>query len=88
MENKILIVDDNSENLIIFRKMLEELEDLEIFSAESAEEALDLAKNTQFDLALIDVVLPGMDGYELAKNLRKKEKHSAIPMIFISAVFF
>lgn len=87
MKSKILIVDDNQENLIICTKVLEELEDLEIFCVESAEDALVLIEVTHFDIAIIDVVLPNMDGYELAREIRKDEKHTALPMIFISAVF-
>ena len=89
-KSKILIVDDKSENLLALElTILEEGQDLsvEIFTVTSGTEALTCTLHHDFALILLDVQMPGMDGYELAELLRVKKKTQQIPIIFISAVF-
>ena len=69
---KILIVDDRSENLIALRKVLTEV-DVEVIAAHSGNEALTATLNHRFALAILDVMMPEMDGYELAGLLRGDE---------------
>ncbi|UII31012.1 response regulator [Fulvivirga ulvae] len=83
---KILMVDDRPENLIALDRLLRHL-DVELFKAESGNEALRLTLHHDFALALIDIQMPGMDGYELASLLRSDKKTSHIPFIFISAIY-
>ncbi|GAA0893981.1 response regulator [Fulvivirga kasyanovii] len=83
---KILMVDDRPENLIALERLLRHL-DVELFKAESGNEALRLTLHHDFALALIDIQMPGMDGYELASLLRSDKKTSHIPFIFISAIY-
>ncbi len=70
---RLLIVDDESE----FRESLGqrlELRDFQVHTVASAMEALDLCTTEQFDLALVDLKMPGMDGQELLKNLKAKNR--------------
>ena len=84
--NKILIVDDRSENLFALENVLRPL-DVDVVSATSGNEALKATLNHDFSLAIIDVQMPGMDGYELAMLMRGPGEASGIPIIFLSAVF-
>src|SRR5665647_2514074 len=83
---KILIVDDRSENLKALRKVLKDL-DIELVEATSGNDALKATLRHDFILALLDIQMPEMDGYELAGLLREEEKTAHLPFIFISAVY-
>jgi two-component system, sensor histidine kinase and response regulator len=88
MENKpkILLVDDRIENLIALETVLADM-DVELVKATSGNEALKHTLHHDFALALIDIQMPGMDGYELASILREEEKTTNLPFIFISGVY-
>jgi len=83
---KILIVDDREENLYALKMLLRET-GAEVVEASSGNEALIASLNHDFNLAILDVQMPGMDGYELAQYLRGEEKTKNIPIIFLSAVY-
>jgi signal transduction histidine kinase/CheY-like chemotaxis protein len=83
---KILIVDDKPENLVALRTILKNL-DIQLVEATSGNDALKKTLHHDFALALLDIQMPGMDGYELAKILREAEKTAHLPFIFISAVY-
>jgi Signal transduction histidine kinase len=83
---KILIVDDKQENLIALEKLLSEC-DVEIVKAGSGTEALALILEHEFALALIDVQMPDMDGYETVKLMRQVEQTRYLPVIFLSAIY-
>jgi diguanylate cyclase (GGDEF)-like protein/PAS domain S-box-containing protein len=81
----ILIVDDERINLKLIEGILRG-GDLNLVLVSSGEEALKVAKDHDFAVALLDVMMPGMDGFELAERLRKSERTSRIPIIFITAI--
>jgi two-component system, sensor histidine kinase and response regulator len=83
---KILIVDDKPENLLALRTVLKGLE-VDLIEAKSGNEALKATLYNDFALALLDIQMPEMDGYELASILREEEKTANMPFIFISAVY-
>ncbi len=83
---KILIVDDKPENLKALRTVLRD-QDVELVEATSGNEALKETLKHDFALALLDIQMPDMDGYELASILRDEEKTAHMPFIFISAVY-
>ena len=85
-KSKILIVDDKPENLVALRTVLKDL-DIELVEARSGNDALKATLRHDFALALIDIQMPDMDGYELAGILREEEKTLHLPFIFISAVY-
>jgi two-component system, sensor histidine kinase and response regulator len=82
----ILIVDDRPENLFALQKLLRTL-DVEIFQANSGNEALGLLLEYEFFVAIVDVQMPSMDGYELAELVRGNKSTATLPIIFVSAVF-
>lgn len=84
-KTNILIVDDDPVSLTVLENMLER-DDLKIVRANSGQEALDYSRNIEFALGLVDVQMPGMNGFEAAERIRKTEKNSELPVIFISAV--
>lgn len=83
---QILVVDDRQENLFAMQKLLKPLE-IEVFVADSGDEALGLALEHEFFAAILDVQMAGMDGYELAEFLRGHNATSTLPIIFVSAAF-
>lgn len=83
---KILIVDDKQENLIALKTVLKDLE-IELIEATNGNDALKATLHHDFALALLDIQMPEMDGYELASILREEEKTARLPFVFISAVY-
>lgn len=84
MSTKLLIVDDRRENLFALSSLLEDLK-IQIFKCESGMDALNLTLDHDFALALIDVQMPEMNGFELAELIRGTEKTKNVPIIFITA---
>ncbi len=83
---KILIVDDRPENLYVLEKLLKEL-DVEVIQALSGVEALNLTLEHDFCVAIVDIQMPEMDGYELVELLRSNKSTATLPVIFVSAIF-
>jgi len=81
---KLLIVDDLPENLQALAKIIEQ-PDRQIYQASGGEAALDMLLKQDFALAILDVMMPGMNGFELAELMRGTEKTRHIPIIFVSA---
>lgn len=81
----ILIVDDIAANVIALKKTLE-LHNLEADTAESGEEALKRILKRNYSLIILDVQMPGMDGFEVAETLAGSSRTKDIPVIFLSAV--
>jgi two-component system, sensor histidine kinase len=81
---KILIVDDYKENILALSQLIAS-EDLEIFEAMNAEEALELITMHEFGLALLDVQMPNTTGLELAKIIRSVNRFRSLPIIFVTA---
>lgn len=79
---KILIVDDEVELLNLLKMVLIKEGFENIYTAQNGKEAIDLFENINPDLAILDVMLPDMEGYDICKIIRKK---SNIPILFLSA---
>jgi len=82
---KVLIVDDLIENLISLEMILESF-DITLVRAMSGMEALRQTLNEDFALAILDVQMPGMDGYETLSLMRKRKRTKYLPVIFVSAI--
>jgi two-component system sensor histidine kinase/response regulator len=82
-QQRILIVDDNPKN----RAIVEELfhDEFEVYPAEEGDAALELAKILKPDVILLDVMMPGMSGYEVCQRVKSDPGTSDIPVIIISA---
>ncbi len=81
----ILIVDDKPENIIALKRILEKHQ-FEVDSALSGEEALKKVLKSSYDLIILDVQMPGLDGFEVAESISGYSKTKDIPIIFLSAV--
>ena len=81
---KILLVDDLKDNLLALEGLLRR-DDIDIFKAKSGTDALGLMMSHEFSLALIDVQMPGMSGFELAELMRGTNKTKNVPIIFVTA---
>ena len=84
---RILIVDDNPNNLFTLRSLLETLNHCQVVEADSGVAALGKVLEGEVHLILLDVQMPGMDGFEVAEHLKMTEKTRNIPVIFVTAVF-
>lgn len=80
----ILAVDDNSENLAVVVSHLKEA-DFAVAFAREASEALEQLKRRTFDLVLLDIMMPGMDGYELCRKIKAMPEYKDVPVMFLTA---
>lgn len=84
VEAKLLIVDDLPENLLALEALIRG-ERRQVFQASSGEEALSLLLQHEFALAILDVQMPDMNGFELAELMRGSERSRHVPIIFLTA---
>ncbi|MGV6393273.1 hybrid sensor histidine kinase/response regulator [Pseudomonas caspiana] len=84
IQAKLLIVDDLPENLLALEALIKR-EDREVYKALSADEALSLLLQHEFAMAILDVQMPGMNGFELAELMRSTDRTKSIPIVFVSA---
>jgi CheY-like chemotaxis protein len=82
----ILIVDDEYDNRELIRTVAEEMIGCTAFLADNGEDALSLAFSHKPDLILLDLMIPGMDGFEVARRLKANPETTAIPIIAITAL--
>jgi len=84
-EAKILIVDDVPENIsVLFEFLIQQGYDVSI--APDGESAIEVVDNDPPDLILLDVMMPGIDGFETCRRLKADERHREIPVIFMTAL--
>jgi diguanylate cyclase (GGDEF)-like protein len=81
---KVLLVDDAPENIRMLRNLLRD--DANLLFATSGEDALMLARTEQPDLILLDVLMPGLDGYEVCQRLKSEPVTQGIPVIFVTGL--
>lgn len=81
----VLIVDDNSNNVKIIALALQPL-NFKLVIATSGKTAIEMVEKTRPDLVLLDVMMPGMDGFETCKIIKSKEENANLPVIFLTAL--
>ncbi|MBF0376698.1 MAG: diguanylate cyclase [Desulfamplus sp.] len=81
----LLVIDDEASNIKVLREVLKS--DYKVYAATSAEKALQLISSSEKlpDLILLDIIMPGIDGYELCKKLKADQQTKSIPIIFITS---
>ena len=84
-EFKLLVVDDVQTNVLLLKALLGK-EGYGILVANNGQEALEVIRNENPDLMLLDVMMPGMDGFEVAERLKSEEFRCEIPIIFLTAL--
>ncbi|MCF8345127.1 MAG: response regulator [Bacteroidales bacterium] len=86
-EPKILVIDDNQDNLISIKALIREsFPNAEILTAQSGSKGLEVAAGSIPDVILLDIVMPGMDGFEVCRRLKANNLLAEIPVIFITAL--
>jgi len=84
---KILAIDDNTDNLITIKALISEaFEDALIFTASDGIKGIELALVEDPDVILLDIIMPGMDGFEVCRRLKADKKLSDIPVVFVTAI--
>ncbi len=86
VKDKILVVDDDLDAVDAMMRAFEH-EGFEVYYAKDGLEGLEQITNTRFQLILLDIMMPRMNGYELMKRLRENELTIGIPVIFVTAYF-
>lgn len=81
---KVLIADDDAINLQVLANLLQ-MNGYQVKSAEDGIQAVELAQQERFDLAIIDIMMPGLSGYEVCNELRKKYSPIELPILLLSA---
>jgi len=85
---KVLIVDDNPNNLFTLRTLIEKYTDVLVIEADGGEKAVNLAlTESDVDLIILDVQMPEMDGFQTASMLKVRKKTREIPVIFLTAAY-
>jgi putative two-component system response regulator len=80
----IMLVDDNQANLNIGKNMLKD--SYEVYALPSAERMFKFLESVKPDLILLDIAMPGMDGFEVIKLLKADPRHAGVPVIFVTAM--
>ncbi len=83
----ILIVDDNPNNLFTLRALLETSLNAEVIEAQSGFDALERVSESAIDLILLDIQMPDLNGFDVARLIRNRPKFANIPIIFLTAVY-
>ena len=84
--NRILAIDDKADNLVVLRAMMKMLlPECVLLQALSGEEGLRIAKEQRPDTILLDIFMPGMDGYETTIRLKADPETASIPVILLTA---
>lgn len=84
-EMKVLIVDDIPLNVLLIDKMLTPFK-FKVFKANSGEKALNIINNDKPDIVLLDLMMPGMSGYEVIETVRETKDKDTLPIIILSAL--
>ncbi len=79
----VLIIDDSPTEVYVFRSMLEK-NNIQVSVATNGEEGIDMAKDLLPDLILMDVVMPGKNGFQATRDLNRNDATSNIPVIIIT----
>ncbi len=83
-KRKILLIDDEKDLCALTKRLLEKVSDYTVDTAASGKEGLSLAKESKPDLIVLDIVMPGMDGFEVLEELKKDAVLTQVPVIILS----
>lgn len=84
MKKKILVIEDNQQNLYLIRYLLEDC-GYEVFEAMDGKEGIEMAASISPDLILLDIQLPTMDGYAVARTLRQNNELAKTPIVAVTS---
>lgn len=87
MALKVLVIDDNEDNLISLKALISlAFPESKLLLANRGKQGLELAVAENPDVVLLDILMPGMDGFEVCRELKRNEKTSLIPVVFLTAL--
>ena len=84
MQKKVLVIEDNSQNLYLITFILEK-NGYSVVSARNGPEGIEVARQQNPELILLDIQLPVMNGYEVAQRLRQTEESKSIPIVAVTS---
>ena len=82
---RVLVVDDIPVNVILLAERLK-LASYQVVTATSGEEALKIIRQSPPDIVLLDVMMPGMSGYDVCRSIRSEEKFARLPVVMVTAL--
>lgn len=85
MDRKILIIDDEKDFCYFAKKNLEAISNYKIIVANKGKKGIQIARREKPDLILLDIMMPGIDGFEVLKRLKANEETQNIPVIMLTA---
>ncbi len=85
MEKKVLVIDDEKDFCYFVKKNLEAISNYKIITVTKGKKGIQIARKEKPDLILLDIMMPGMDGFEVLKRLKRNEKTMNIPVIMLTA---
>jgi two-component system cell cycle response regulator DivK len=85
LAKKIYVVEDNEKNMSLFAAILKTIQGIELITEVRGDTGLELIKNGNPDLIILDIQLPGINGIEICKELRKIDRFNKIPIIAVTA---
>ena len=84
MTLRILVVDDDELVLIALEELLSPC-GYEVVTVINAQKALEKLAEDEFDLLILDIIMPGMDGFELCQKIRERKRYQTVPIIMLTA---
>jgi DNA-binding response OmpR family regulator len=84
MAKRILVVDDD-DNILGLERMILEQKGFDVTTAAGGQDALGCLATSTFDLVLLDVMMPDMDGFTLCRKIKEDDRHRDVPVIFLTA---
>jgi len=84
-QRKVLVIDDSQSNLAVLRLLLQKMDCFPLLE-QTPEKGIELAVQEQPDIILLDIMMPGIDGYEVCRRLKADFRTAAIPILFVSAL--
>lgn len=81
---KVLVVDDSATDRVYLQDLLEK-QSVTVLGASSGQEAMEIAEREQPDIIFLDIIMSGMDGYAVCRNLKEQESTQHIPVVFVSS---
>ncbi|NJK55907.1 MAG: response regulator [Pleurocapsa sp. SU_5_0] len=85
MINSILVVEDNDDLQVLFRLVLES-EGYQVAIANNGQDAIKLLEETQPQLVLMDIMMPGTSGIEVSRSIKQQQNYETLPILLVSAV--
>jgi len=83
--NRILIIDDDIANILLAKKVLKNFKNADIIYAQDAQEGIEVLKEEDIDLILLDIEMPNLDGFDTCKIIKEDKKLRDIPIIFLTS---